>query len=173
MLLELAINGGPALRASLDRKGLLSAHLNVKIGADEKDSATITLNSIDETDDPNTVYSTWEAETLKAGDRIEIRLLSDGVGDPPTNIRRLSESPRNLFSDSQQARRLLAAINTFDAELMGIMEHARAVEPKEEFDRIIQAIGSVVVEVDQRLISPTLRRHPELLKEEAFKKLWK
>jgi hypothetical protein len=56
---------------------------------------------------------------------------------------------------------------------MEIMEHARAVEPKEEFDRIARAIGAVVVEVDQRLISPTLRRHPELLEEEAFKKLWK
>jgi len=31
---------------------------------------------------------------------------------------------------------------------MGIMEHARAMEPKEEFDRIVQAIGAVVVEVD-------------------------
>jgi hypothetical protein len=172
MLLELAVNDGPSLRASLNRKGLLSAHLNVTI-ADEKDDATMSLTSIDETDEPNAVYSTWEAGKLSVGDKVEIRLLAVGEADPPTTVRRSSESPRNLFSDADQARRLLTAINTFDAELMGIMEHARAVEPKEEFDRIVQAIGAVVVEVDQRLISPTLRRHPELLEEEAFKKLWK
>jgi len=56
---------------------------------------------------------------------------------------------------------------------MGILEHAKAVEPKEEFDRIAPAIVAVIVEVDQHLITPTLRRHPELLEEEAFKKLWK
>jgi hypothetical protein len=173
MLLELAVNDGPSLRASLNRKGWLSAHLNVTIGADEKDDATMSLTSIDETDEPNAVYSTWQAGKLSVGDKVEIRLLAVGEADPPTTVRRSSESPRNLFSDADQARRLLIAINAFDAELMGIMEHARAVEPKEEFDRIVQAIGAVVVEVDQRLISPTLRRHPELLDEAAFKKLWK
>ena len=173
MLLELAVNDGPRLRASLNGKGLLSAHLNVSNEADEKNAATMTLNSIEETEKPNAVYSTWEAGKLFVGDRVEIRLLAVGEADPPTTVRRTLESPRNLFSDADQARRLLNAINKFDAEMMGILEHARAVEPKEEFDRILQAIGAVAVEVDQRLITPTLRRHPELLEEEAFKKLWK
>ena len=173
MLLELAVNDGPSLRASLNGKGFLSAHLNVSIEADERNAATISLNSIEETVAPNAVHSTWEAGKLSVGDKVEIRLLAVGEADPPTTVRRTSESPRNLFSGADQARRLLTAINTFDAELMEIMEHARAVEPKEEFDRIARAIGAVVVEVDQRLISPTLRRHPELLEEEAFKKLWK
>jgi hypothetical protein len=133
----------------------------------------MSLTSIDETDEPNAVYSTWEAGKLSVGDKVEIRLLAVGEADPPTTVRQSSESPRNLFSDADQARRLLNAINTFDAELMDIIEHARTAEPKEEFDRIVQAIGAVVVEVDQRLISPTLRRHPELFEEEAFKKLWK
>ena len=113
------------------------------------------------------------AGKLSVGDKVEIRLLPVGEADPPTTVRRTSESPRNLFSDADQARRLLTAIRTFDAELASIMEHARAVEPKVEFDRIAQAIVAVVVEVDQRLITPTLRRHPQLLEEEAFKKLWK
>jgi hypothetical protein len=173
MLLELAVNDGPRLRASLTQKGLLSAHLNVSIGTNENDAGTISLNSIDETDEPNAVYSTWEAGKLSVGDKVEIRLLAVGEADPPTTVRRSSESPRNLFSDADQARRLLTAISTFDAELAGIMEHARAVESKEESDRIARAIVAVVVEVDQRLITPTLHRHPELLEEKAFQKLWK
>lgn len=35
MLLELAVNDGPRLRASLNGKGLLSAHLDVSIETDE------------------------------------------------------------------------------------------------------------------------------------------
>lgn len=171
MLLELAVNDGQPLRASLNRKGLLSAHLNVSIGRD--DAATLFLNSIDETDEPNTVYSTWEVGKPSVGDKIEIRLLADGEADPPTKVRRSSESPRNLFSNPEQARRLLDAVSTFDTELMAIIEHARVVEPKEEFDRIVRAIGEIVVEVDQHLISPTLRKHPELLEVQKFRKLWK
>jgi hypothetical protein len=53
------------------------------------------------------------------------------------------------------------------------LELARTVEPKEEFDRVVQAVGAVVMEVDQHLITPILRRHPELLEEPEFKKLWK
>jgi hypothetical protein len=98
-------------------------------------------------------------------------LLADGEGDPLSKIRRSSESPRNLFSDSKQARRLLAAIKTFDTELIAVVEQARATEPKEEFDKIVRAVGAVVVEVDQHLISPTVRKHPELLEEPEFKKL--
>lgn len=173
MLLELAVNDGPRLRASLNGKGMLSAHLNISMETEEKNAATMVLTSLDETEEPNAVHSTWEAGKLSVGDKVEIRLWAVGEADPPTTVRRTSESPRNLFSDADQARRLLTAINTFDAELMGIMEHARAVEPEEEFDRILRAIGAVVVEVDQRLITPTLRRHPELLEEEEFKKLWK
>jgi len=173
MILELAVNDGPPLRASLNKKGLLSAHLNASIGADENDTATISLTSIEETDEPNAVHSTWKAGKLSTGDKVEIRLLEDGVAHPPTEVRRTSESPRNLFAGAEQARRLLKAINTFDAELISILELARTVEPKEEFDRVVQAVGAVVMEVDQHLITPILRRHPELLEEPEFKKLWK
>jgi hypothetical protein len=70
MLLKLAVNDGQPLRASLNRKGLLSAHLNVSIGTGEQDAVTLSLNSIDETDEPNAVYSTWEAGKPSVGDKI-------------------------------------------------------------------------------------------------------
>lgn len=96
MLLELAINNGPAIRAS---KGLLSAHLNVSIGTEETDTSTILLNSIDESGEPNTAYSTWNAGDLSIGDKVEIRLLFDGEVDAPTEVQRSLESPHNLFSE--------------------------------------------------------------------------
>jgi hypothetical protein len=46
---------------------------------------------------------------------------------------------------------------------MGVAERARGAEPEDELRKIVLAIGSVITEIDQQLISPTLRGHPELL----------
>ncbi len=173
MLLELAVNGGNPLRASLNRKGLLSAHLNVPIAPDKTDAATIFLNAIDDTDEPNTVCSTWEAGTLRAGDKVEISLKQDGDADPPTEIRRSAGSSKNLFSSTEQARLCLDAISTIDAEVRGIVERARTAEPKEEFEGIARAFVSIIHEIDRSLLTPTLRRHPELLDEAKLKGLIK
>ena len=171
MLLELAVNNGPAIRASLNGKGWLSAHLNVSIGIEERDTSTISLDSIDESGEPNTVHSTWNAGNLSVGDKVEIRLLSDGEGDAPTKVRRSAESPHNLFSNVEQARLLLSAISAIDAELMSVMQRARGAEPAHEFERIGKAVGAVAYELDRSLITPTLRRHPELLEEAKQKNL--
>ena len=88
-------------------------------------------------------------------------------------MRRTSESPKNLFSDAEQARLLLSAMEICDRELEGILHRAQASEPKEEFEKIAQAVVSVVTELDRRLITPTLHRHPELLDEAKEKKLVK
>ncbi len=171
MLLQLVVNNGSAIRASLNGKGLLSAHLNVSIGSKKGDAATVRLNVIDETDEPNSVYSTWEAGALSAGDKVEICLLPNGEADPPSEVRRTSESPKNLFSSQDQARLMLDALMRCDGELSAILERARTAEPKEEFEKIARAVGSVICEMD-RLIVPTLRRHPELVEEARRKKLW-
>lgn len=171
ILLELAVNNGPAIRASLNGKGLLSAHLNVSVGTEDRDASTIVLNSIDESGEPNTVYSTWNAGNLSIGDKVEIRLLSDGEADAPTEVRRSAESPQNLFSDLEQARLLLFAISAIDAELMSVTQRARGAEPADELERIEKAVGAVAYELDRRLITPTLRRHPELLEEAKQKNL--
>ncbi|HEV2279836.1 MAG TPA: hypothetical protein VGS02_16785 [Acidobacteriaceae bacterium] len=171
MLLEVSVNDGPPVRASLNRTGVLSAHLNVRIGTDETDAATIVLNSFDKTDEPNSVYSKWELGSLSAGDRIEIRLQQNGEGDPPTEVWRSAESPNNLFSNPEQARLLLTAISACDSELNGLLISAKAAEPKEEFEKISRAVFFIIGELDRCLISPTLRRHPELLEEAKQKKL--
>lgn len=71
----------------------------------------------------------------------------------------------NLFSDLEQARLLLATIKFCDTELWKALSRAQEAEPEDEFSKIQSAIASVVVEFDRQLISPVLRRHPELLPE--------
>ena len=105
------------------------------------------------------------------GDKVEIRVLPDGESDPPINVSRSSESPTNLFSSIEQARLLLQATHACDKELMAILERARVAEPADELQKIQRAVGWIIYELDCYLISPTLRRHPELLAEAKAKKL--
>ena len=48
---------------------------------------------------------------------------------------------------------------------MSVMQRELGAEPTDEFERIGKAVGAVAYELDRRLITPTLRRHPELLEE--------
>ena len=115
------------------------------------------------TDDPNTVHSAWEAVALSVGDKVEIEVLADGGSDPPNSVIRTADSPSNLFSDVEQARMLFTVIHTCDEALARVLEQARGGEPEDEFRNVALAVGSVLAEIDRQLISPTLRRHPELL----------
>jgi len=161
MRLSLSVNDRHPIRASLESKGWLGAHINLSQEIDgERDR--VWLNSIDTSHEPNTVHSAWEAVPLSVGDKIEIQVLADGEADHPAEITRTSESPKNLFVDVENARQLLQAIKVCDTELWKVLELA-STEPPEELKKIRLAIGSVLVELDRQLISPVLRRHPELL----------
>jgi len=70
-----------------------------------------------------------------------------------------------------QARQLLSAISACDKELMAIIERSKAVEPDDEFNKIARAIGEILSDLDRYLIQPTLRRHPELLRDAQEKGL--
>ena len=114
--------------------------------------------------------STWNAVPLSIGDKVEIEVLSEGPYDPPASVTRTSESQDNLFSDKDNASAMLNAVHACDKALRGILDKARATEGFEEFHKITLAVASVLTELDRQLISPTLRRHPELLVEaEALK----
>jgi hypothetical protein len=60
---------------------------------------------------------------------------------------------------------LLTAVKTCDTALTAVADRAVDVESEDELEKIRLAIGSILAEIDQHLISPTLRRHPELLAE--------
>jgi hypothetical protein len=124
---------------------------------------TVWLSATDTSEEPNTVHSGWEPVPLSVGDRIEIQVLPDGESDSPSTVNRTSDSPNNLFSNVEKARMLLAAIKICDRALWEVAERANDAEPSDELHKIRYAIGSVLTEIDQQMISPTLRRHPELL----------
>jgi hypothetical protein len=166
MRLSLSVNDRHVVRASLEAQGWLSAHVNLSHGMTfDHSEDRVWINAIDVSNEPNSSHSTWDAVPLSIGDKVAIEVLPDGESDPPTGITQTSESPNNLFSDVDQARTLLAAIKICDKELWAALGRANEAEPEEEFIKIRNAVGSVLVEFDRQLISPILRRHPELLSE--------
>ena len=113
----------------------------------------------------------WEIGDLSLGDKAEVRVLADGETDPPTKVERSIERSTNLFSNVDQARQLLSAISVCDKELGAVLEKSQRAEPEDEFKKVSQAIGGIIMELDRTLIQPTLRRHPELLAEAQKKRL--
>jgi hypothetical protein len=171
MRLSLSVNDRHIVRASLEARGWLGAHINLSDGLESEPPNRVWLVAYDKSEDPNSVTATWDGVPLSVGDRIQIDVLPDGEADAPTTLTRTSESPRNLFSNVEQARLLLSAIAVCDAELLGVLDRAQHAEPPDELLKIRQAVGDIVCELDRKLIMPTVRRHPELLAEAKEKKL--
>lgn len=171
MRVQVAVNDGIPVKASLSSKGWLSAHLNFSGDGTGDSAGSLWVQAIDYSDEPNSVNSVWELGDLSVGDKAEIRVLADGETDPPTRVERSTERSTNLFSDVDQARQLLSAISVCDKELGAVLEQSQRAEPEDEFKRISQAIGGIIMELDRTLIQPTLRRHPELLAEAQKKRL--
>ena len=165
MRLSLSVNDRLIARASLNAKGWLGAHINWSEGFGGEPLNRVWLGSTDVSEEPNSVHSTWESVTLSVGDRVEIEVLADGESDAPVSVTRTSESPKNLFSDVEQARLLLEAVKICDGALRGVGDRARDVEPGAELHKIRHAVGVVLQAIDYQLITPTLQRHPELLAE--------
>ncbi|UWZ83440.1 hypothetical protein [Occallatibacter riparius] len=171
MRVQVAVNDGVPVRASLDSKGWLSAHLNFPIDGADDSTGSLSVQAIDRSDEPNFITSVWEIGDLSLGDKAEVRVLADGETDPPTKIERSIERSTNLFSNVDQARQLLSAISVCDKELWAVLEQSQRAEPEDEFKKISQAIGGIIMELDRNLIQPTLHRHPELLAEAQKKGL--
>jgi hypothetical protein len=166
MRLKVTVNDGVPVCASLQSKGWLSAHVNLELQDGwEKTSGRVFINAIDQSGEPNAVFSTWEVGDIAVDDKVQIEVLADGEAEPPTKVRLTSESPKNLFQETENARALLLAIRSFDTALMEILERARERETQEEFMRIARAFVAISSEIDRELIMPTLRRHPELVEE--------
>lgn len=163
MRLSLAVNGRQKARASLTTKGWLSAHVSLSQKIESSSNDRVWLNAIDTSEEPNTTHSSWGGIPLVLGDKVEIEILADGESDAPDEVSRTTDNPNNLFSNAAQARQLLDSVKTCDVALQDILDRAKDAEPDDEFKKLALAVGSVLVELDRQLISPTLRRHPDLL----------
>ena len=63
-----------------------------------------------ETGETETVHLKWPNVELKVGDVVE-RRSAEGKGNEPSEIRKSSESPYNLFSNAELAKELLQAVS--------------------------------------------------------------
>jgi hypothetical protein len=121
-----------------------------------RNHSRVWLVAYDESEEPNSVTATWEGVRLSIGDSVQIDILPDGEADTPTTITRTSESPKNLFSNVEQARLLLSAISVCDAELLGVLDRAKHAEPPDELLKIQRAVGEIIWELDSKLIARQL-----------------
>src|ERR1700730_3312635 len=100
MRLSLSVNGAHPVVASVSGPGFLSAHLNMNDRPKENGHTRKVRMRGTETGDTETISLTWPPVDLAVGDVLELRILPDGEGDAPSELRRSSESPSTLFSNA-------------------------------------------------------------------------
>ena len=106
----------------------------------------------------------WPTVELQVGDTVEIQILQEG--DAPSEVRNLTESRSNLFSNGELARELLESVSDFEKRLTGFLEKSEKLESAEEHRKFKLAVGAVLYELGQQLLYPIFRRHKELIPEE-------
>jgi hypothetical protein len=163
MRLSLKVNGSPRVVAAVNGPGYLSAHLNLCERPKDNDySKTVCVVGF-QTLETETVRFEWPQFELQVGDTAELSLLNDGAGDPPSTVRRSSESPHNLFSHPELAREVLSMVSDFESRLMQMLDKSKAIESTEEHKRFALAVGYVLAQLGDSLLSPIYRRHKELV----------
>jgi len=119
--LSLSVNGTSRFIASSPGTGYLSAHLNMHDRPKEGDrSRKIRVEGI-ETAETETVSLKWPTVDLDVGDVVELRILPEGEGDAPSDIRRSTDLPSNLFSNPDLAKELLQMVSDFEARIMQLV----------------------------------------------------
>ena len=152
MRVQVAVNDGAPVRASLSSNGWFSVHLNFQTGDQaESSSGSIQAVSIDCSNEPNSVHSVWDIGKLSVGDKAEIHVvpMERQTADRGHTIHRVTVE---AISNLDGARRLLNAISACDKELNAVIERSQRVEPEDEFKKIAIAIGGIFTELDRNLI---------------------
>jgi hypothetical protein len=163
MRLSLKVNGSPRMVAAVNGPGYLSAHLNLcERPKDNNYSKTVRVVGT-QTLDTETVRFDWPQFELEVGDTAELSLLNDGASDPPSAVRRSSESPHNLFTDSELASEVLSVVSDSESLLMQMLDKSKSIESAEEHKRFALAVGYVLTQLGDSLLSPIYRRHKELV----------
>lgn len=167
----MTVNGGSSVVASLPRPGYLGAHLNLSDRPEENErERTMRIAGI-EAGETNTIHLKWPSVDLEIGDVVELRVLPDGEGNEPSEVRKSSESPHNLFSRPELARELLQAVAEFEGRLHEIAEKSKELEPADEYKKVTRALGGLAWELGQNLLYPIYRRHNELVPPELKNKI--
>jgi hypothetical protein len=161
----MAVNGGNPIVASLPHPGYLSAHLIISERPKENEHKKTVRLAGSETRETETVHLKWPSVELNIGDVVELRVLPDGDGNEPSEVRSSSNSAYNLFSNAELAKELLRTVSEFEERLGKMIEKSEQLEPPDEHKRFALACGSVAWELGQNLLHPVYRRHKELIPE--------
>jgi hypothetical protein len=165
MRLSMAVNKGNPIVATISGPGYLGAHVNMSDRLkDNEDKKIVRLVGM-ETRETETIQLTWPSVELKLGDVVELRILPEGEGDEPAEVRESSASPDNLFSTSEMANELVQAVSEFEERVGKLLEKSQQLEPADEHNKFARAWVRVVWELGQNLLSPAHRRHKELIPE--------
>jgi hypothetical protein len=163
MQLTIKVNDHPTVKGAIRNRGVLAAHVLASVSADG-DVANMEAG-IHAFDFGLSGGLEWSAGRVSIGDKIEIHVLPDHDADLPTKTSRSADYPAYLFSDPRLARQALAKAQHCKELLEEVLQAAKNNEPHEEALKIQRAVIAVVQQLGQHLISPTIRRHPELLSE--------
>lgn len=166
MRLSLKVNGNPCIVAAVNGPGYLNAHLNMRDRPKENDYSNVVRIGGIQTLETETVQLNWPKFDLQKGDTVELSLLSDGGSDPPTETRRSTESPKNLFSNPELAKEVLLTVSNFERQLMEIMGKSKNTESEDEHKRFARAVGEVLAQLGDSFLYPIYRRHKQLVPDE-------
>ena len=162
----MAVNGATPIVASVPGPGHLDAWVSMKDRPNAKESGTIAAIRGFGTQEADSLSLKWPVVDLKIGDVVEIRLLPDGKGDAPNEVRRSSESPYNLLSSAQLAKELVQVVSEFEERISKLLEKSKELETPDEHRKFGLACAHVAWEVGQNFLYPVYRRHRELIPEE-------
>jgi hypothetical protein len=166
MRIAVTLNGAARHVATIEGAGYLSAHLNLADRPkDGEVRRALRVEGFDTNSATETVSLKWPELALSLGDVVQLQVLDEGPGHEPVSRRSTTELPANLFSDESLARELLSLCEDFEQRLFKLMEKAEAIEPPEEHKKFKRAIGNIVVDLGEHLLSPVYRRHPSLIPE--------
>src|SRR6266850_1623718 len=163
MRLSLSVNGSSRFVASLPGPGYLNAHLNMHNRPKENDRSTQVQLVATDTAETETVHLEWPEVQLKVGDLVQLEILPDGEGDPPSEVRRSSEAPSNLLTNTKLAKELLDIVLKFEARLMKLLSQSEKAEPADEHKKFKWAVGAILWELGVHLLYPVYRRHKDLI----------
>jgi len=161
MQLTLRVNNGNTVKGAVGGKGVLGVSITVFAPAEGNEPTGKAMIRAFE----SSKVSEWRADDLSIGGKVEIHLLPDGEADSPTSTVRGSDAPMFLFSDPSHARNALAALHICNQQLQGILRAAKYAESHDEALKIQTAVANVVRHLGTHLITPTVKRHPELVSE--------
>lgn len=164
MRIGLTLNSQEQYVASMPSEGFLSAHLNLSNRPKSGEAKRkIRIVGHDTSSATENVSIFWPDIELALGDVVELTVLEDGIGSPPSSTRRSSQDRGNLFASNDLAAEALAIGHEFEKKILLLLQKAETVETGEEAKKIRLATGHLIAALGEHLYAPIWRRHSNLV----------